>query len=219
MASVDRPEILLLSLAFQSFLDESYSSLIDNLYRSAQLKRAKTASGTINYLEANNPRAILVTDEGLMKAKNRVVREKVVSYVRDGGLVIVGLHFPNFTRMDVFDRFFNETFDLPWQHSDYHRTEFQLNPSYSLPIGVASNKLPAPYSMKVLHVKNARPDEKIFVPVPNAMTQSNVFPPEHVDQAQAAVVGAKVGNGYLVYIGDVNTEEGSDKIILSLLGL
>ena len=57
---VDRPEILLLSLAFRSFLDESNSSLIDNLYRSAQLKRAKTASGTINYLEANNPRAILV---------------------------------------------------------------------------------------------------------------------------------------------------------------
>jgi hypothetical protein len=50
------------------------------------------------------------------------------------------------------------------------------------------------------------------------MTQSNVFPPEYVDQAQAAVVGAKVGNGYLVYIGDVNAE-GSDKIILSLLGL
>ena len=121
--------------------------------------------------------------------------------------------------MDVFDRFFNETFDLPWQHGDYHRTEFQLNPSCSLPIGVALNKLLTLYSMKVLHVKNARPDEKIFVPVPNAMTQSNVFPPEYVDQAQAAVVGAKVGNGYLVYIGDVNAEEGSDKIILSLLGL
>jgi hypothetical protein len=69
------------------------------------LKRAKTASGTINYLKANNLRAILVTDEGLTKTKNRVVREKVVSYVRDSGLVVVGLHFPNFTRMDVFDRF------------------------------------------------------------------------------------------------------------------
>jgi hypothetical protein len=92
MASVDRPEILLLSLAFQSFLDELYSSLINNLYRSAQLKCAKTASSTINYLEANNPRAILVTDEGLTKTKNRVVRKKVVLYVRDGSLVIIGLH-------------------------------------------------------------------------------------------------------------------------------
>ena len=83
--------------------------------------------------------------------------------------------------MNVFDRFFNETFDLPWQHSDYHRTEFQLNPSYSLPLGVALNKLPILYSMKVLHVKNAQPNEKIFVLVPNAMTQSNIFPPKYVD--------------------------------------
>jgi hypothetical protein len=88
MASVDRPEILLLSLAFQSFLDESYSSLIDNLYRSALLKRAKTASGTINYLEANNPRAILVTDEGLTKTKNRVVREKVVLRISAQSLLL-----------------------------------------------------------------------------------------------------------------------------------
>ena len=132
MASVNRPEILLLSLAFQSFLNKSYSSLIDNLYRSAQLKRAKTTSGTINYLKANNLRAILVTDEGLTKTKNRVVCKKVVLYIRNGSLVVVRLHFPNFTRMDVFDRFFNKTFNLPWQHSDYHRTEFQLNPSCSL---------------------------------------------------------------------------------------
>jgi hypothetical protein len=44
-------------------------------------------------------------------------------------------------------------------------------------------------------------------------------PPEYVNQAQAAVVGAQVGNGYLVYVGDVNAEEGSNNIILSLLGL
>jgi hypothetical protein len=33
------------------------------------------------------------------------------------------------------------------------------------------------------------------------------------------VVGAKVGNGYLVYIRDVNAEEGLDKIILSTASL
>ena len=214
MASV---EIFLLSLAFQNFLDEMYSSLIDGLSRSAQLKRAKSASGAINYLEANNPRAILVTDEGLTEAKNRAVLENVMSYVRNGGLVIVGLHFPNFATFDVINGFF-ETFGLPWRSGNYHRDEFQLNPTCSLPRGVASNRLLAPYSMKALHVKNARPDEKIFVPVADDMTLSNVFPPRHIDNAQAAVVGAKVGDGYLVYIGDVNGEKGSDNIILSLCG-
>jgi len=73
--------------------------------------------------------------------------------------------------------------------------------------------------MKALHVKNVRAKEKIFIPVDNAQTQSHVFPPTFVDQAQAAVVGAKVGKGFVLYIGDVNGEEGSDKVILCMCGL
>ena len=73
--------------------------------------------------------------------------------------------------------------------------------------------------MKVNHVKNARAHEKIFVAGANAMTQSNVSPPGPVDQEQAAVVGAYVGNGYVVYVGDVNAEEGTVHVILSLCGL
>jgi hypothetical protein len=215
----EKPEILFLSLAFQSYLDEAYSSLIDDLDKHACLKRAKAAAGAIRYLEANNPKAILVTDEGLTKAKNRSVLDKVVPYLWNGGLVIIGLHFPHFTTRDVFDKFFGSAFGLSWLRGDYHRTDFQFNPSSTLPANVASASLPAPFSMKVLHVTNARPEEKIFVPVPEATTQSHVFPPSHVDQAQAAIVGAKVGDGYVAYVGDVNGEEGSNKVILSLCGL
>jgi hypothetical protein len=121
MAPVDHPEILLLSLTSRSFLDEFNSSLIDNLYKSAQLKCAKTASGAIQYLKANNPRSILVTDEGLTTTENRAALDKVVSYVRDGGLVILGLHFSSSTRMDAFDRFFNSIPPAPFLQV-LHRT-------------------------------------------------------------------------------------------------
>ena len=73
--------------------------------------------------------------------------------------------------------------------------------------------------MKALHVKNAGQHEKIFVPLAGGTTQSQAFPPSYVDEAQAAVVGAKIGDGYLVYCGDVNGEQGSDKVILALCGL
>jgi hypothetical protein len=72
--------------------------------------------------------------------------------------------------------------------------------------------------MKVLHVKYARAGEKIYVPVPEAMTQSMVFPPEFVDRTQAAIVGAKIGEGYLVYDGNVNPEEEQIKVFLALCG-
>ena len=58
--------------------------------------------------------------------------------------------------------------------------------------------------MKVLHVKNALPKEKIIVPVDTS--------------TQAAVAGAKVGEGFMVFAGDVNQEEDSDTVILSLCG-
>jgi hypothetical protein len=147
------------------------------------------------------------------------VLQKVILYVQSGGLAIAGLHFPNFTSPDELENFFTSAFELPWRSGDYHRTEFEFNRSCALPYGVMPSSLPGPYSMKTLHIKDARLDEKIFVPVRNAHTQSHVFPPAPVDPTQAAVTGAKIGNGYVVYCGDVNAEEGSDKVILALCGL
>ena len=219
MSSERRPEIFLLSLAYKTFFDNTYATLIDGLNKSAQLKRAKSSNGAIRYLEANNPNAILVTDEGLTVMEYRAVVEKLLAYVRNGGLVIIGFHFPNFAILDAIDKFFNEGLELPWQSGDYHRTTFQFNPSCSLPSGIMKDAFPTAYSMKVLHVKNARPHEKIFSPIPEAMTQSFIFPPSGVDEAQAAIVGANIGHGFLVYCGDVNGEESSDKVILAFCGL
>lgn len=72
-----RSEILLLSLVFRSSLDDTYSSLIDSLDKSVKLERAKSSSDAIQYLEAHNPKAILVADEGLTKTSNGAVLEKV----------------------------------------------------------------------------------------------------------------------------------------------
>ncbi|KAI9737657.1 MAG: hypothetical protein M1818_005661 [Claussenomyces sp. TS43310] len=219
LAAVECNDILLLSLAFQNFLDDTYSSLIDSLGKSAPLKRAKTSNGAAQYLEANYPKAILVTDQGLTETKHGGVLEKVQSYIQDGGLVIFGLHFPSYISKDNFDKFFSESFGLPWKRGDYHRTTFQFNPSCTLPASVEKASPPSAYSMQVLHVSDARQHEKIFIPVAGATTQSHVFSPSYVDETQAAVVGAKVGDGFLVYAGDVNAELGSDKIILALCGL
>ena len=136
-------EILLLSLAFQNFLDDTYSTLIKSLDESTKLKRAKSSSDAIRYLETHTPKAILVTDEGLTETTNKAVLEKVQSYVKNGGLVILGLHYPNFTRMDVFDKFFGEGFGLSWQHGDYHRTTFRFNPSCILPASAVKDSIPS----------------------------------------------------------------------------
>jgi hypothetical protein len=219
MAAKMDSEILLLSLAYQDFLEEIYAPLLDKLTASVTLKRAKTVNEARRYLEGSNPRAIIVTDEGLADRRNRNVLQKVVSYAHNGGLVIIGLHFPTFIEGDRFDNLFNTAFGLPWKRGSYHRTVFKYNPSSVLPPGTVSSSLPEPCSMKAVHVKHTRPHERIFLPISNATTQSFVFDPEPVDGTEPAVAGASVGDGYLVYCGDVNGEEGSNKIILSLCGI
>lgn len=212
MASAEKPQILLLSLAYRDFLDEIYSPLFSKLSKVANIKHAKTANAALQMVAETSFKAIIITDEGLTwsKKKNQEVLAKIKAYVENGGIAIAGLLFPSFSAMDDLVRFF-AAFGLRWKHGDYHRTTFQLSPSALLPDGIEAASFPGPYSMKVLHVKNAEPQEKIFIPIEGAMT-------DYVDEAQAAVAGARIGRGYFIYCGDVNGEPGSNQVILALCG-
>jgi len=219
MNSAARPQVLLLSLAYWAAFDDIYTAFIDKLSESAQIKRAKDPNAAIRFLDDNIPKTIIITDQGLNEKKNKHVLDRVVSYVRSGGTVVVGFHFPNFTNGNEFDAFF-KAFGLPWVRGDYHRTDFQVNPSCTLPANVLPTSLPPPYSMKALHVDKARPEEKVYVPADGARVQSHVFPATPVsDASQAAVAVAKIGEGYLVYIGDVNSEMESAEVVLKFCGL
>ncbi|KAL4976419.1 hypothetical protein BDW66DRAFT_150980 [Aspergillus desertorum] len=190
MASTDKPRILLLCLSYRDFLEKIYSPFYNSLLKVAHVQRAKTASAAIRALASTPFKAVIIADEGLTErdTENQEVLSRLKTYIENGGLAIAGLHFPNFTPMDRFRAFF-QAFGLPWETGDYHRTVFQLNPSAALPESTKPASLPGPYSMKALHVPNARLHEKIFVPVEGAVTQSLVFGPNYVDQTQAAVVG------------------------------
>ena len=199
----DRPTILLLSLAAEDYFNQQYASLINALNDRSNLKKAKTPAGAIRFLESNAPSAIIVTDQGLTQSTNKVVIDNIITYVRAGGLLIVGLHFPQFTNGAAFKSFFRN-FGLPWESADYTSNQFRFNVGCELPKNATPIAVP-PYSMKALHIKNALPREKIIVPVDK--------------QVQAAVVGAKVGEGFVVYAGDVSAGDESDRVLLSLCGL
>lgn len=224
MSTENRPEILLLSLAYVDFLDDMYKSLFNKLVESARMKRVKKANVALRYLDDNNPKAIIITDQGLTDPRHNEILQKVQSYIHSGGLAIFGLHFPNFVSWDVFDNFFAFGFGLPRKAGDYTRNDFAINPSCVLPQGVESSSLPGLPYMKVLHVKGTRLHERILVPIPHPGTESLGSGQENAeveigDEIQAAVAGAQLGSGYLVYCGNVNPEEEVDRIILCLCGL
>ncbi|KAG4437424.1 hypothetical protein IFR05_007106 [Cadophora sp. M221] len=194
MATSEQPQILLLCLSFRFLFDEQYASLIDSISQSAQIKRPKSVNGAIKYLDSNTPKVIIATNEGLTKPENAAVTK--IHFVAD------------------FEPLFT-SFGLAWKRGNYERSTFEVS---TLPRGVTSSSLPSAFSMKALHVREAKPQEKIFVPIPGGKTQSMVFAPRAIDQTQAAIVGARIGNGYLAYAGDVNGEEESERVILALCG-
>ena len=81
------------------------------------------------------------------------------------------------------------------------------------------SSLPNSYSQKAVFLTNVASDDCVYRPSSDSVTQSLVFPPEPSNPNEAAVAFTKVGEGWLGYIGDVNNEQGSRAVILSMLEL
>jgi hypothetical protein len=72
------------------------------------------------------------------------------------------------------------------------------------------------YSQKATFLKNVNPADSLYLATPESMTQSLVFPPKPVDQRQTPVAFTKLDKGWLGYIGDVNNDTGSQKVVLEM---
>ncbi len=215
-----RPTVLLLSLDKQTFWDEMYSNLVDTVAAKATIERAAKPENAFTYLTNNTPSAIIVTDPAIVKRKPALntVREKVVDYVRGGGTAILATHFSSFVRPLDLGHWFRASWDLPWQSGDYHRTTVYLNPECRVrQLNQAS--LPEEYSQKAVFLKNVAKDAAVYLPSGNSRIESAVFPPNSVDCEQTPVVFAKIGEGWLGYVGDVNNESESQAVVLAMCGL
>lgn len=91
---------------------------------------------------------------------------------------------------------------------DYTTADFSYNPYAAVPEDTVVTSFPGPFYMKAVHVQGAREEEKIIVPTRACRSYGD----------QEVVVGCEMGSGYMVYIGDVNMELESAKIIQDLCG-
>jgi hypothetical protein len=70
------------------------------------------------------------------------------------------------------------------------------------------------YSMKVVHVQGAKPEDAVYTPTEDSRTASLVFAPS---LSETPVTYTRVGSGFLGYIGDVNAEEETTGVSLAML--
>ncbi|KAI1409223.1 hypothetical protein F5Y13DRAFT_170482, partial [Hypoxylon sp. FL1857] len=193
------PRILCLCLEYERMFNDMYASLISKITAKATMDRATTQKAALDMLTQNPPPpVILVTDAGAVS--HMKVWERVIDCLRGGSTVVLAANFSSLVTEGQFNRCFAKI-GLPWKRGGYYRTDVSLRP------GVVDDRLQTQllptYSQKALYVQG--------------VARSDVWYAGEEDEV--AVAFTKVGNGMLGYVGDVNKADGSDAVVLAMLGL
>ena len=212
-----KPVIVVLTLDKAEFFNDMYEGFIRLLKTKAEFRQANTPEEARAAFNSHpKPAAILSADESLTVSTRISLVHDALSYVRSGGvLVFMGL-FSSFTRPPNIKTLFSR-FDLPWESGSYHRSTFKLNREMT---HFEKSGLAASYGQKALHLANVTYDDAVYLPGDESVIESNVFGPRRVtDQTETPAAFAKVGEGKIGYVGDVNNEDETTPMILGMCGL
>jgi hypothetical protein len=157
------------------------------------------------------PQAVLITDGEITQHPN--VYAKALDYVRSGGTLVFMGTFSSCTTPDAKNKLFQKA-GLPWECAAYYRnTVYRTGTNVNMPPA-----LPDRYSQKAVFLRNVGGRDACYLPNAESRIESHVFAPENVEP-NAPVACARVGEGWLGYVGDVNAEEESDAVVLVMCGL
>lgn len=219
MPTQERPVILLITLDLQPWFDKSFKTLIDLISAKATLERAETTAAVKQAL-FKKPQAVLIPNEAITKRENAPLWDFMLDYVRYGGgtAICMGM-FAAFIQLDDFGPFFAKA-GLSWDLGHYTRNTSSMKRG-NVPQALQPF-LSEEYSQKAVHLKGVAPGDSWYEPVvysddespdedePRTYTPLPVFVP---------VAMAKVGDGRLGYVGDVNGENESHLVVVAMCGL
>ena len=119
-----KPQILHLAIDKAPYFDEMYSHLITTLKDRASVSEAVNPSVASAKLSSPlvNWTAILITSSQFSSKKYKSLHATVIEYAKGGGTVIFCGQFSSTIRPPNFDKFFGDTWSLPWKYGDYNRT-------------------------------------------------------------------------------------------------
>ncbi|KAL8716071.1 MAG: hypothetical protein Q9225_006241 [Loekoesia sp. 1 TL-2023] len=201
-----------------SIYDDLYKSLHNQIASLCSTTEAKTLPAAQSLLSTQPFKAVLAVDGGIAIRRNNTLQRQLASYAKNGGTVIFCCLFSSFVRPPDMDKLW-QNFEQSWKSGDYHRTTFYLSQKIKTVLGgQRAAGLEREYSAKALHLKDVPVASKVYVPLEQSRIESRVFAPEAVDNSQTSAAYHKYGDGWLGYIGDVNNEEGSQALLLAMLG-
>ncbi|KAL8403477.1 hypothetical protein RB594_008654 [Gaeumannomyces avenae] len=193
--------ILLLCFEHEGLFDSIHEGLVTRLNSKTSVQRASSVQDALAKLDESPPPPIIFIADGAISRETKLW-QRVIDRLRGGATVILGGVFSGMATLSDIDRMFSVV-GLPWKVSAYTRETTKLRKGVL--DSTATAGLPVEYSQKALFLKNVDKAARLYV--------------REDKETEVAVAFAKVENGRLAYIGDVNREEGSAKVIMAMCGL
>ncbi|KAJ2970421.1 hypothetical protein NQ176_g8196 [Zarea fungicola] len=182
--------IVTIALNSEASFDEWYAPLLATVKSKTEYSKVEDTESAITVLSRRPPpSAILIPDEGMTGRDSLAEWDAVLKYIRIGGTAIVFGGFPSFAQFDDIKAFFARA-GLPWDIGSYTRATLVINKS----------------------VVNVAPEHMWY----RVADEEEPFMPS---RGEAAVVLGNVGDGKLGFVGDVDGEAETQKIIAAMCGL
>ncbi|RDX50681.1 hypothetical protein OH76DRAFT_1471353 [Lentinus brumalis] len=202
--------VVLFPAQFEIFLDV-YADQFNLLKEKLDLRHAFNAEDVRRYMNSTvRPHAVIVADSFVTVPSYRDVLIRLVEYARAGGTVIYAGLLSSFSTHSALDAGFEHVWELPWRTGPYHRKTFSLNTSVR---GIDTKLVSQKYSMKALLLTDVDLQHAVYLEPPSVRNVKN-GPHGTVYETPAAF--APVGQGYFGYIGDVNQEAETTKLLLAM---
>lgn len=190
-------------------------SLFVQLSRKAAVKMAETVPQYALML-TQQPKAVCLTDNALTLPVSRMFWMWTLRYVLQGGTAICMGSFSSSVRPEQLQDFFRLA-GLTWEVGDFHRTTVYLNKEH-VPEDLQPF-LADIYSVKGMFLKGVHREEAWYLPGENSINEEIVWDREPVNTENTPVARAKVGDGYVCFVGDCRDEPESTMAILAMCGL
>lgn len=213
--AADLPKVLIIAL---DPVTQGIST--DFLQGKARVTISRNEADAFYYLLNDLFSAVLIADPTLTQIPLPALRSRVTLYAKSGGRVILCYGFATLIRPSQFEYYMLTEFGLPWKYGNYYRTEFSLS-SFGTNLCHELHFLPC-YSMGAVSLKDVDPESRIYQPTTKC-TSGETVNTDHIDSStsidtnQAPIVFTKIGKGWLGFIGDVNIEMGTVKILLAMI--
>ncbi|KAK0190080.1 hypothetical protein F5146DRAFT_958640 [Armillaria mellea] len=187
---------------------------MESMKACATVTHVETKGEFAREMKLSPPTVVIAIDAEILEPENSVVLQRLLQYTREGGTTICCCNFSGAIHNARVKTFF-ATWGLPWDLGSYFRTTVHLNQAAT---GMVLEGLPKSYSVKSMTLLNVARRHRIYAPSPTSRVESNVFGPNEIpiDVNECPCAYGPVGRGWLGYVGDVNNEDGSTRIIMAM---